>query len=132
MSKNIAVKADWIHDLMSEEFPSIWLEQNFPGNKKTLIGGFYREWSRGGKDSIPDQVESIAILTSQFDKASTVTKQVIVLGDANICSRNIFEHINCPLLGLYYNTDKCRSKDYERVLLASAKQTAPWLEVRYF
>ena len=31
-----------------------------------------------------------------------------------------FEHSNCPLLGLYYSTDKCRSEDKEGMLLASA------------
>ena len=24
---------------------------------------------------------------------------------------HIFEHINCPLFDLYYNTDKCRSEE---------------------
>ena len=49
-------------DLMSNEFPSIWLEINLAGLKKTVIGGCYREWNRNGLDSIPDQVKRINIL----------------------------------------------------------------------
>ena len=36
----------------------------------------------------------------------------------------ILEHINCPLSGLYYNIDKCRSEEQKGVLLASAGQSA--------
>ena len=56
-------------------------------NEKTVIGGFYREWSREGKDTIPDQLKRMDILTNQFDKANVITKNVIILGDANLCSR---------------------------------------------
>ena len=34
-------------DLMSGDFPSIWLELR--ENKTTLISGFYREWSHNGE-----------------------------------------------------------------------------------
>ena len=54
---------------------------------KTVIGGFYKEWSREGKDTIPDQVKRMDILTNQFDKATAISKNVIILGDANLCSR---------------------------------------------
>ena len=72
---------------MSEDFPSIWLELSLTGMKKIVIGGFYREWTRDGKDSISDQLKRIGVLTEQFDKATKISKLVIVLGDANLCSR---------------------------------------------
>ena len=60
-------------ELMSEDFPSIWLELNLAGIKKTIIGGCYREWNNNGMDSIPAQVERIKNLTSQVDNASKIS-----------------------------------------------------------
>ena len=41
-------------DLMSENFPSIWVEVSERFNKSTIIAGFYREWSHNGvKSTIP-------------------------------------------------------------------------------
>ena len=38
-------------DLMSNEFPSIWLEVKQNTGKNLLVGGYYREWSKNGKKS---------------------------------------------------------------------------------
>ena len=38
-------------DLMSENFPSIWVEVSERFNKSTIIAGFYREWSHSGVKS---------------------------------------------------------------------------------
>ena len=38
-------------DLMSEKFPSIWLEMKRRNEKELLICGFYREWTRNGMNS---------------------------------------------------------------------------------
>ena len=38
--------------------------------------------------------------------------------------KHIFEHINCPLSGLIFITDKCRPEDKQGVLLGVANGTA--------
>ena len=62
---------------MSENFPSIWLELKDHLGAKTIIGGFYIEWSREGKNSDQDQVKRIDILLEQFDLATEKCKRVI-------------------------------------------------------
>ena len=37
-----------LEQLMCEQFPSIWLEFKDHLGAKTIIGGFYREWTREG------------------------------------------------------------------------------------
>ena len=96
-------------ELMSDGFPSIWLEINLAGMKKTIIGGFYREWSRDGCDSIPEQVKRIEVLTDQFDKASIISNRVIVLGDANLCSRK-------------WNLEKFKDKTVAEILKSSLEE----------
>ena len=57
-------------DLMSVEFPSIWLEyQTEPGKKPIIISGFYRVWTKDGDKSSGCQEESIEVFTEQIDKA---------------------------------------------------------------
>ena len=90
-------------ELMSEKFPSIWLELKLAGMKKTIIGGCYREWNRNGLDSISDQVKRINILCDQFDKATLLTNRIIILGDMNLCSRK-------------WNQDKFKDKSVADIL----------------
>ena len=57
-------------DLMSEDFPSIWLEYQSDSKKKsTLISEFYRVWTHNGLKTIKSQVASIKIFNSQIEKA---------------------------------------------------------------
>ena len=39
------------HELMCDQFPTIWTEFIDPLGKKTIIGGFYMEWTRDGHNS---------------------------------------------------------------------------------
>ena len=71
-------------DLMSNEFPSIWLEVKQNTGKNLLVGGYYREWSKNGKKSEKEQVESIKVLVEQMEKATNEKKTVVMLGDMNI------------------------------------------------
>ena len=43
-------------DLMSSSFPSIWLEIQDNQKSKSLIGGFYRQWSANGIRSTQLQI----------------------------------------------------------------------------
>ena len=47
------------YDLMSKSFPSIWLETQDKHKAKSLIGGYYRQWSTNGKLTVPEQVTQI-------------------------------------------------------------------------
>ena len=38
-------------DLMSDGFPSVWLEVQDREKSGTIIGGFYRQWSNKGERS---------------------------------------------------------------------------------
>ena len=73
-------------DLMSPNFPSIWVEEEIELGKNIIIGGFYREWSIDGTVSSTNQTTAIKIFTSQMEAASRENKSIIVLGDANICA----------------------------------------------
>ena len=79
---NIVVR----EDLMSNEFPSIWCEERRDNEKNVIIGGFYREWSTEGIRSAEAQRRSINLFTNQIENAAKDNKNVIILGDANMCS----------------------------------------------
>ena len=79
---NIVVR----EDLMSNEFPSIWCEERRDNEKNVIIGGFYREWSTEGIRSAEAQRRSINLFTNQIENAARDNKNVIILGDANMCS----------------------------------------------
>jgi hypothetical protein len=95
-------------ELMSPNFPSIWLEYCNKGGMSVLIFGFYREWSRNGnKLTEEEQVNRIEILTEQRESAANENKDVITFGDTNVCSQNwkypnfkhkkVLEEINNPI-----------------------------------
>ena len=83
------------HDLMSENFPSIWLEIERINRTNLTIGGFYREWTRHGDSSKESQLENIKILTHQITTATNLNKPTIILGDANLCMKK-WEEIDYP------------------------------------
>lgn len=80
MTNNTKVR----QDLMSEDFPSIWLEIERKNKANIISGGFYREWTRNGDSSKESQIESIKILTQQIIEATSTNKHTIMLGDANL------------------------------------------------
>ena len=72
-------------DLMSEDFPSIWLEAERKNRRSLVIGGFYREWTRQGDSRKESQMNSLKIFTQQILKGADANKPTIVMGDANLC-----------------------------------------------
>ena len=85
-------------DLMSDRFPSIWVELDRKNEKNVIIGGFYREWTRNGESSYEKQMENLRIITEQFEKVTEEEKGVIILGDANLCTMKWedpdYKHLN--------------------------------------
>jgi hypothetical protein len=75
-------------DLMSTEFPSIWIEIERKNVKNILICGFYREWTRTSTGSRTDreQIENLQVLTEQMTRAKEESKEVLMMGDANLDS----------------------------------------------
>ena len=71
---------------MDETIPSIWLEFKDNNQKKTAIGGFYREWTHEGTNTVEEQVKNIELFNSQIEKVSAKNNNVIIMGDANLCS----------------------------------------------
>ena len=86
VDKKLASRALIRQDLTSADFPSIWLELENTNQKNMIIGGFYREWSPGGVKSIEAQVEAMRVFTNQIEQAAAENKNIIILGDANLCS----------------------------------------------
>ena len=86
VDKKLASRALIRQDLTSADFPSIWLELENTNQKNMIIGGFYREWSPGGVKSIKAQVEAMRVFTNQIEQAAAENKNIIILGDANLCS----------------------------------------------
>ena len=76
-------------DLMSSNFPSIWIEEEIENGKNIIIGGFYREWSIDGTISSENQTKAIKIFATQMEAATKENKSVIILGDANVCAIKI-------------------------------------------
>ena len=63
------------NDLMTKEFPSIWLEITRSKQKNLLICGFYREWTRNGNNSENEQSVRLKILINQMERATNEKKQ---------------------------------------------------------
>ena len=94
---------------MSEDFPSTWMEFNLPGETKKVAGGFYREWSHDGKGTDADQVKRMETFVGQIDKATAISKHVIILGDSNLCA-------------LKWNNAKFKYKAVVEILKVSLEQ----------
>ena len=74
------------NDLMNGSFPSIWAEIENKKEKNLLICGFYREWSKNGDNTKERQMEALKIFTMQIEKAAHEDKNLLILGDANLCT----------------------------------------------
>ena len=87
-------------DLMSNLFPSIWVELIREGEKNILICGYYREWTINGTKITADQIKAIQELTRQMELAEISKLPIIMMGDMNLCSTKwsepdfLFKHIS--------------------------------------
>ena len=73
-------------DIMSTNFPSIWLETNETGQKPIVICGCYRVWTNDGTKTMEEQIKNLEILNQQIVNSSDNAKSVIMMGDVNLCS----------------------------------------------
>ena len=96
-------------DLMDPNFSSIWIEYKAKNKKQTLISGFYREWSHNGSNSEESQLLGLDIFTLQIESATKQNKNVILMGDANLCS-------------LKWETPKYKHKNIAKKLLDTLAQ----------
>ena len=78
-------------NLMNCTFPSIWLEVQDKYKEKSIIGGYYRQWSAGGKLTVPEQVKQMEDFCCQINLASALYSKVIITGDANLCENKWME-----------------------------------------
>ena len=74
------------HDLTSNDFPSLWIEIENERGPNTICGGFYREWAPKGDNTIAAQVGAMEIFTEQIERAAAENKDLLIMGDANLCS----------------------------------------------
>ena len=84
--ENCGVEIILRDDLMSTTFPSVWIEVQDKFKSKTVIGGFYRQWSSNGKLTVPEQVTQIEGFCNQISTAATPNGKMVILGDVNLCS----------------------------------------------
>ena len=75
-----------VNNLMSANYPSIWLLLNKRNEKGIIIGGVYREWTHNGVKTNEEQMKNMEILTTQIDQAAEMNQNVIILGDVNLCA----------------------------------------------
>ena len=87
INKKIMNSSEIRLDLMSPDFPSIWVEKKNEGKKSIVIGGFYREWNHNGKKSVSSQIKGMRIFAKQIERAVEDGKPCVIMGDANLCSR---------------------------------------------
>ena len=73
-------------DLMNDCIPTVWLDFKKDKQKSLLLGFYYREWSPSRNSSMEAQLEALTELMRQIHKA-TETKDVILMGDMNLCSQ---------------------------------------------
>ena len=62
-------------DLMSTNFPSIWVEANETGQKLVIICGFYRVWTIDGIKSTAEQLKNLEMLNQQITKGTEQAKK---------------------------------------------------------
>ena len=77
-------------DLNATDFdlPSITLEIGLGRERKTIVNYYYREWTSGitGDNSHQGQLERFGRQTEHWRYLSRENKDVILLGDANLCA----------------------------------------------
>ena len=69
-------------DLMSVDFPSIWIEVTDNYNKQIIIAGFYRQWTHENLSKDEALQKGIEILIDQIENVSVEKKEMIIMGDA--------------------------------------------------
>ena len=80
-------------DLMTPDFPSIWIEVINTHYKNILICSLYREWktltantqSVSTSNSLQHQMDRIEIINHQLARAATENKPQLIMGDINLC-----------------------------------------------
>ena len=69
------VKDEWFskieirEDLMSWDFPSIWVEICKENKKPVFVAGIYREWTQNGDKTEEGQIKRIKIFSNQMELA---------------------------------------------------------------
>ena len=51
-----------LDQIMTTEIPTIWLELKEANQRKTAIGGFYREWTHEGTKTVEEQLKTLLLL----------------------------------------------------------------------
>jgi exonuclease III len=83
---NMSATTKTREDLMSPDFPSIWIEWETSNKKSTLVCGFYREWTKVGRITNGEQCKIMETFSDQTTRANSEGKDVVMLGDANLDS----------------------------------------------
>ena len=83
---NIGIRFELKPDLMQESYPSIWIEIQDKHRSKSLVGGFYRQWSSDGKLTVPEQAKQMELFCNQINRAALSYCKIVITGDANLCS----------------------------------------------
>ena len=91
ISKDTLPKVRVRRDLMSTGFASIWLEYTDDLGDTLLMGGFYREWGEAGNYSRERQLKRLSVFMEQIQRASKLSRKVIVIGDGNIDRNRWFD-----------------------------------------
>ena len=86
MRTNFEESITILDQIMTTEIPTIWLELKEANQRKTAIGGFYREWTHEGTKTVEEQLKNIELLNRQIETITSKYNNSIILGDANICS----------------------------------------------
>ena len=58
--------------ILSDNFASIRIQYLESNGQKTMIGAFYREWSREDKNCMQEQPERMNIFTKQTEQAVAI------------------------------------------------------------
>ena len=91
-------------DLMSQNFPLIWLDIKNKLEMPYTVAGAYREWSPKGSKTEASQLESLTTLLNQIDTVSEKSEKVVVTGDTNLDSNKwlvakfLHKNLSIPLL----------------------------------
>ena len=72
--------------VLHSNLSNLWLELKEENRNPVIIGGFYREWTHDGDKTEEGQVKRIKIFSNQIELANKNKCEMIILGDANLCS----------------------------------------------
>ena len=76
-------------DLMSNDYPSVWLEVGLPRHRKFIVGQTYREWQLPNQPdrtslAVSEQLTRWINFLDQWERALDTGQEVHLLGDLNI------------------------------------------------